>query len=459
MGIMQVENFSLNIEMVKSGKNFLGILNDIKRRPEDAAKELQISLDEINLIINGKKPLSSEIVNKAIKIWPVNARDFYVIQDDCPSGIKIMRSEESKKSSRIMNRAGNPYYEYRDTVMSTVAPFRPEWILDLCIVDNNEATNSKVQWNNGHFMHQFTYFIGEVNFYYKDLDGNKKVEIMNTGDSMYITPFTPHSFTTRKGAKEHGLILALTYGGKLTGDVQQELSGLSVELGTNFALDFSSKESSSASLLKYHREISNLSFEELSKNTSIPISELQLFEIGTKIPSISNLKEIARALTINLRDLLPNDEIEDKVIVKHNKEGKNWFYPENTKSYEFNELANTSVLPFSKSFEIKVLNSTNSELDLESGLHQYVYNVGDSSISINWKLGDTQSNELIHPHDSIYMKPFIKHNFSGNGKLLVLRIGGKIAGDSQRELSVVGRNNAERAISETMQWFNPKGNN
>ncbi len=37
--------------MSKSGKNFLGILNDIKRRPEDAAKELQISLDEINSII------------------------------------------------------------------------------------------------------------------------------------------------------------------------------------------------------------------------------------------------------------------------------------------------------------------------------------------------------------------------------------------------------------------------
>ncbi len=456
---MQVDETKLDIQMIKSGKNFLGILNDIKRRPEDAAKELQISLDEINSIISGKKSLTSEIVSKAVKIWPVNTRDFYVIQDDCPSGIKIMRSEESKKSSRIMNRAGNPYYEYRDTVMSTVAPFRPEWILDLCIVDDNDATNSKVQWNNGHFMHQFTYFIGEVNFYYRDLDGNKKVEIMNTGDSMYITPFTPHSFATRKGAKEHGLILALTYGGKLTGDVQQELSGLSVELGTNFALDFSSKESSSASLLKYHRAISNLSLEALSKNTSISIPDLQLFEIGTKIPSISNLKEIAHALTINLRDLLPNDEIEDKVIIKHNNEGKNWFYPENTKSYEFNELANTSVLPFSKSFEIKILNSTNSELDLESGLHQYVYNVGDSSVLINWKLGNTQSNELIHPHDSVYMKPFIKHNFSGNGKLLVLRIGGKIAGDSQRELSVVGRNNAERAISETMQWFNPKGNN
>jgi transcriptional regulator with XRE-family HTH domain len=456
---MQLNEIHSDLFLKKSGKNFLGILNDIKRRPEDAAKELKIPLDEINSIIDGKKPLTFELVNKAIEIWPVNARDFYVIKDDCPSGIKIMRSDQSKKSSRIMNRAGNPYYEYRDTVMSTVAPFRPEWILDLCIVNDNEATNSKVQWNNGHFMHQFTYFIGEVNFYYRDSHGNKKVAIMNTGDSMYITPFTPHSFTTRKGAKDHGLILALTYGGKLTGDVQQELSGLSVELGSNFALDFSSKESSSGSLLKYHREISNLSFEELSKNSSISISELKLFENGSKIPSISNLKDIACALTINLRDLLPNDEIEDKVILKRNEDGKTWFYPENTKSYQFNELANTSVLPYSKSFEIKVMNSNNSELDLESGLHQYIYNVGDSPISINWKLNDVESNELIQPHDSVYMKPFIKHGFSGNGKLLVLRIGGKIAGDPQRELSVVGKSNARRAITETMQWFNPKGKN
>ena len=459
MGFMQLENSSSNIEMIKSGKNFLGILNDIKRRPEDAANELNIPLEEISAIIDGKKLLTSELVNIATQIWPVNARDFYVIKDDCPSGIKIMRSDESKKSSRIMNRAGNPYYEYRDTVMSTVAPFRPEWILELCVVDDNEATNSKVQWNNGHFMHQFTYFIGEVNFYYQDLDGNKQVAIMNTGDSMYITPFTPHSFTTRKDAKGPGLILALTYGGKLTGDVQQELSGLSVKLGSNFALDFSSKESSSGSILKYHREISNLSFEELSKNTSIPISELQLFEIGKKIPSISELQKIASALTINLRDLLPNDEIENKVIVKHNLEGKKWFYPENTKSYQFNELANTSTLPFSKSFEITVLNSNNAELDLESGLHQYVYNVGDSPISLNWELNNKKFTELIQPHDSVYMKPFIKHGFSGNGKLLVLRIGGKIAGDAQRELSVVGKSNAQRAISETVQWFNPKGKN
>lgn len=449
----------MNSELIKSGKNFLGILNDIKRRPEDAANELGIPLEEINAVIEGKKILSAELVNKAIQIWPVNARDFYVIQDDCPLGVKIMKKDESKKSSRIMDRAGKPYYEYRDTAMSTVAPFRPEWILELCVIDDNEPSNPDVQWNNGHFMHQFTYFIGDVNFYYRDSNGNKKVAIMNTGDSMYITPFTPHTFTTRKGAKENGLILALTYGGKLTGDVQQELSGLSVELGSNFALDFSSKENASASLINYHRKIANLSVAELSNRTGISVDIINNFENALKIPTFSELEKLSTALTINIRDLLPNDKIEEKVIIKHHHEGKIWFYPDNTKIYQFCELASTTALPFSKAFELTVMNSNNSELDLESGVHQYVYNIGNTPIVINWKYDDNSYTETIFPNDSLYLKPFVKHNFRGNGKLLILRIGGKIAGDSQRELSIVGKDNAKRAISETMQWFDPQGKN
>lgn len=137
-------------------------------------KRLGVSLEEINSIISGKKPISQELINKATKIWPVNTRDFHIIHDDCPLGIKIMQAEESNKSSRIMERAGKPYYEYRDTAMSTVAPFRPEWISELCYVDNNDPSNPTVQWNNGHFMHQFTYFIGEVNFYYITSSGEKK---------------------------------------------------------------------------------------------------------------------------------------------------------------------------------------------------------------------------------------------------------------------------------------------
>jgi len=92
-------------------------------------------------------------------------------------------------------------------------------------------------------------------------------------------------------------------------------------------------------------------------------------------------------------------------------------------------------------------------------LHQYVYNISMDNITLNWSFNDKQYSEVIHPDDSVYIKPFVHHNFRGSGKLLVLRLGGKIVGDSQRELSVIGKENVKRAINESMQWFEPSGHN
>tara|TARA_Y100001960_G_C14673055_1_gene827091 strand:- start:723 stop:1424 length:702 start_codon:yes stop_codon:yes gene_type:complete len=230
-------------------------------------------------------------------------------------------------------------------------------------------------------------------------------------------------------------------------------------LGSEFALDFSSKNKASSSLLKYHREISSLSLEELSIRTSIPVDELESFESDSKIPTSLQLENIANAFVVNIRDLLPNDKVEKKVIITQNDKTRSWFFPENKKFYKFHELASTTALPFSKSFKVDILNSTDPSLDLRSGLHQYVYNIGQQSVVIHWQLNDKIFEQKIEPNDSIYIKPFIKHNFRGTGNLLILRVGGKIPGDSQRELSIVGKNNAQRAISETMLWFDKTGKN
>ena len=452
------KEFRESRENKRIGSNFIGILNDIKRRPSDAAKELEISNEEIQNIINGQIRLSSEIISKATKIWPVNARDFYVMHDDCPNGLKIMRCEDSVKSSRIMHRAGKPYYEYRDTAMSSVGPFRPEWIEQLCIVDDNEPNNRQVQWNNGHFMHQFTYFIGDVNFYYIDENGEKKVAIMNTGDSNYITPFTPHSFATRKSARKNGLILALTYGNNLSGDSQHELSSIGKKLGKEFALDFSSKENASASLIKFHRNNSSLTLHELSKRTNMDIEKLKDFENG-KIPTYSEYAILAECLNVNVRDLLSYDKISNEVVVQLHKNTKKWFYPEDIKNYELVELANSNSLPYSKALEINVLNENDKTLDLKIGLHQYGYNIGETDVSISYESDDGLKTDIIKPGDSFYLKPFVEHNFRGKAKLLVLRISGRITGEPQRELSLMGKKKITRIVNESLQWFDSKGKN
>ena len=454
---MDKQEESRSKELIKSGQNFLGILNDLKRRPEDAAAELGISLEELTQIIAGKKTLSQEIIEKAVKIWPVNISDFYLIYDDTPTGVKLMSAEESKMSSRIMNRSGKPYYEYRDTVMSSVSPFRPEWIMELCQVEDNNSENTDAKWNNGHFMHQFTYFIGDVNFYYLDENDKKQVSIMKTGDSMYISPFVPHTFTSRN-KQSNGLILALTYGNKLTGDVKQELSGLSTEAGSQFSLDFSTKEKASAALLKFHREILSLPINEVSIRTKIPTDTIIDLENAKRLPTQDEIILLARSYNVNSRELMADDKIE-KVVVKPYNECKKWYYPENSKIYEFVELTSTPSLPFSKAFEINVQNSDSLDYDFKVGLHQFIYNVGENELLLNWEFTGKKYTKLIQSGDSIYIKPFIKHNFRGNGKLVVLRIGGRIPGDSQRELSLIGRRNTKRAINETMQWFDPHGKN
>ena len=448
-----------NPELVRFGNYFLGMLNDLKRRPEDAANELNVSLEEIMGIIEGKKEITSKIISRAVKIWPVNYRDFFLIHDDCPDGIKIMRNEDSAKSSRVMDRGGMPYYEYRDTAMSSVALFRPEWIEELCIVEDNDPNNLAVQWNNGHFMHQFTYFIGDVNYYYRGPDGEKKVAIMNTGDSVYGTPFRPHSFATRKGAKKNGLILALTYGNQLAADTQQELSAIGKELSLPYWLDFSSRKNAFAVLLNFHRNCASLSFEELEKRTSINKEKLIQYENSSEIPSYETIVTLAAAMNVNTRDLLPNDIIEDKVIVQYYKDSAKWYFPQTTKAYEIVELVHSRNLPFSKAFEFTTLkeNDSNSleELDLIVGLHQYIYNVGESTVHLNWKINDKSNFEKLKPGDSAYIKPNVPHNFRSKGKLMVLRIAGRIAGDAQRELSSLDKNDAHRAISEVSMWFDP----
>jgi len=455
--VLEITSDSKNQELVRFGNYFLGILNDLKRRPEDAAKELNVSLEEIRDIINGRKEISSEIIIRAAKVWPVNLRDFYLMKDDCPDGVKIMRAEDSAKSSRIMERGGLPYYEYRDTAVSSISLFRPEWIEELCIVDDNDPNNPAVQWNNGHFMHQFTYFIGDVNYYYRGPDGQKKVAVMNTGDSVYGTPFRPHSFATRKNAKENGLILALTYGNQLAGDAQQELSVLGERLGMSYWLDFSSREKSFGSLLNFHRRCASLSFEEITKRTGIDKDRLIQFENGLEIPSFEIINSLAVSMNVNSRDLLPPDAIEDKVIVQYYKESPSWHYPESTKAYKIVELSHSKNLPFSKAFEFSILKNNDDELDLEVGLHQYVYNVGNENIQLNWQIKNSVNHDQLKPGDSVYIKPNVPHNFRGGGKLMVLRIAGRIAGDAQRELSCLEQNDANRAISETSMWFDPQG--
>ena len=150
---------------------FRQVMNDLKRRDIDAANDFNISLRKFRDILSGKIHLNEKMLARIVKKWPVKLSDLLnpMINNQ---NFKIMKINESENSSRIMQRKGEDYYEYRDTVVERNAPFKPEWIRELCYVKNNKSTNKKVKWNKGHLLHQFTYFVGKVNFYY--MENNKK---------------------------------------------------------------------------------------------------------------------------------------------------------------------------------------------------------------------------------------------------------------------------------------------
>lgn len=427
---------------------FRKILNDLKRRAEDAAQELNIPIEEINKILNGESDPDFKLLKKATEIWPINLNDFFGIEDDTINNYKIFTKAESDKTIRIMQRKNKPYYKYKDTVMSKISPFRPEWIEELIVVNDENPENPDVVFNNGHFLHQFTYFIGPVNFYYIDENGKKNLEEMNTGDSMYISPYTPHSFTTRKNEENRlGLILALTYTDKVDNEVLNELSVIGNELAKKYLINYNNEIDGFKKNLQYYLNLSSLTEENFEK-----INNINLKEICNKnsIPSFEDLEKIAYALNINLKDLIPNKRFTSVKINKYEKNSK-WNYPsEKNYTYKFVELTNVNQLPCSKALELSVIVEEDHETFLEVPAHQYLYNIGETDCILEIE----KIKQKFSPGDSVYLKPNVKHKFVRKSKILILRIGGKIYGENLFHISSLSEKNFERLINDNKPWFN-----
>lgn len=216
-----------------------GILNGVKHTPQTISSVLGINQEKLEKIVRGEAELTEDIEKALISFPGINQRDFYSpedqylfpVVDDTDGGVVILRAQDTLNSRRTLTRGPQdiPYYIYADTAMSNISTFRPEWIKELYVYDG-ESVDELPDWtfNKGHFEHQITYFIGPVNFYWMDKAGKRHVCRMNTGDTNYIVPFVPHTFTTRRSGE--GLILAVTYGGAISNpDFRSKIASLSVE--------------------------------------------------------------------------------------------------------------------------------------------------------------------------------------------------------------------------------------
>lgn len=445
-----------------------GILNDLKRNEAVAARELGVDPGVLERVLAGQAPVPAELIERAVRTWPVNERDFFPLHDDAPGGVIVMRAAESAASARVLQRGGVDYYEYRDTAMSRVSSIRPEWIAMLQVVDDADPDNPLVRWNNGHFLYQFTYFVGEVNYYYA-WGGKRSCVPMRTGDSVFGLPYARHSFAARR-KDAPALILALTYGGKLGGDAQHELSTLGPDAAEAALLPLGDARRTLAAKLRELMANGSLSAERLAAQSGLAPERLAALLHAAADASGAETEALARALRVPARELEPRllePDVRDGVRVVRAAEAPVWPFPSAERpAYEVRELAGSRVTPYARSIELRALpHAAQDAPELEVGLHQYGYVVGTSPVLLRWRRPDgTAAERLLEPDDSFFVKPFVPCAFAPAGgrdaadaRVVLLRVGGKLVGDATVEASQIGAAALRRLVAETGMWYDPEG--
>jgi hypothetical protein len=439
----------------------LSEINDLKRTSEVLASELGIEHSQIKAVFDGRadREQAYALIHLITQNYPVSLADIWIDEDDTNHGVKLMPASESEATSRVFDRVNaagelSEYYEYRDTAMSRLAPFKPEWIAQLRVVNDADPENPDVAYNNGHFLHQTTFFIGPVNFYW-ELEGRKHCAKMSTGDSNYITPFVPHSFTTRD-ISEQALILAVTYGGQVS-RARREISTSDMGTMNRFAGDL---RRGNPFLQRLERQ---LAAESLATDELI----LRLIESGGEAArwraichgeieaAFDEVMVICNVLSVRPQDLLSTGmTVGEEVVVTYGSDGIRRSYPSHQNAaYELKELARSRHQPNLKGFEVKVTGECSERLC--HTLHEYLFNFGTEPVDLVWN--DTDVARL-NPGDSAYIRPMIEHRFikplgATDGRLLMIRVAGQLTNDALDEYAsfeVSGRN---RVSSETGRWF------
>jgi methylphosphonate synthase len=425
--------------------------NDLKRNDPAAEADLGLPAGSFADYTSGRLPITWDLIGRAARAWPLNERDLLPIHDDAPHGLRVMRAKESAASSRIIERGGGPYYEYRDTAMSRLASYRPEWIKMLRIVEDDDPDNPAVNWNNGHLLYQFTYFVGPVNYYFRSA-GRSFCVPMNTGDSVWGLPFAPHSFTSRSQT-EPAYILALTYGGGLTGDAQRELSGFGRSVTGSLAL----QPGDHGALLRSLLAARLMTVPELADRSGLASSRVADLCMAPARAEWPELVKLADALGVSVRELLaPHTTTEADVRIQPARTAAQWTYPgPESPEYRFTQLASDPLHPHTTSLEVEVLTARPDATLPPTYQHQYLYVLGAEPVTVQWRHNGEQSDDRLEPGDSAYVIPGVELSLSAEdrARVLMLRIAGSTTPDIRFALGAMPDGAIGRYVAEDRLWY------
>jgi len=456
------ESEALAVHRRQLGARLFAEANNLKRTVDALAAELAMNTETIRRVFAGEEDLrvARQLLDAMVAKYPISLSSVWVDEPDTDGGVFVMRAADSKRSSRIFVRksrdgVSKPYMEYRDTAMSRLAPFRPETVQPLHVVDNEDPENETLAYNNGHLLHQLTFFVGDVNAYWVS-SGRRFSVRLTTGDSTYMAPYVAHSFASRNSAAL-GLTIAVTYDGEL----QPALCALG-RIGPSIALDLCgdlrNPTSAFRAILMRYAAAESVSADALAEMLAAPnvMSADRAARIvrGDEVPLADDVKHIADVIGVRPSDLMvcplgPSEE----VVVRRGAETRERPFPDSGDiAALLRPLARTRHQPGLRGFAMKVLSDVGAVGQFRHHLHEYVYNYGESPVRLVWK---GTRDTILAPGDSAYIEPTISHGYGCCGRpaeLLIIRVPGTLTDAALRELSGYGLER-ERAIVECRQWF------
>jgi hypothetical protein len=446
------------------GARLLGEANDLKRTAESMADEMGMPLERLRAAMDGllQPDEYRELFTAIAGRYPIAFGRLWIEPVDTTAGVRHMTAAESESSSRVFTRkdrtgALTPYYEYRDTAMSRLAPFRPEWIRELRVVADPDPEHADVAYNRGHFLHQTTLFIGPVNFYW-EANGRKYSAELDTGDSNYITPFWPHSFTSRDASRP-AIIIAVTYGGEVA-RAREELSRMGGDGITGLTLPMRDEAKAYAAVLRRQLLLENMSdsaFADQAARAGLAADRSEALLAARDIPSPQEIAIAAGVLAVTPRDLMPPVRRSDEeVLVLRRRDAATYVWPDPASPcYRVTRLVRSRQQPYLKSVLLEVIPGQRGA-ELAFGLHQYIFNYRDEAVRLTVH-GDDEQEFVLAPGDSAYVMPMVRHSFnavgSRPGELYIVRVPGDVHADAVFELSGVAPAGLARVAAETNRWF------
>ncbi len=389
----------------------------------------------------------------------VNLRDLLPIDKDTEHGIVYCSSTAFEQSCRILQRGGKDYYTYRDIAGTTLMPHTQGVVLDALCTDEADVVQNK-----GHFQHGLTYILrGPIKGYW-DKRGQRVSRVLETGDSYFARGFLPHTY--RSLSRESiARFLSFTFAGRLAGDAGLELASLGEDRLPALITPAAAEDKGIAygALLRRRRLDAAYAIRDLASLSGLPEETVTALEKGDRPPTWEEVEQLAAALCVNPRDLMPVLSDTDAgmriLTMAEAKHTERLLGPSDRPFYRIRDMARSTEMPDMRGLVIDPLRpeaGADEEGDLCPSLHTH-YFVAAGHCVFTWAHAGERHRIHLGPEDSLYIEPHLPRAFYRQpreepAEVLSFSYAGSLAGEALQELNLFSLEGARRIAHETLQW-------